>query len=1803
MKHNCHQTKRKMSYVFLTALVVFSMLFSVFIPAFAGSNTQKGNDVWDGKTSTEIKKGSGTKEDPFLVETGANLYYLVQNATSGYFKITNDIYLNDVSDEEWENKLTNKWTLKWSNFKGTLDGDGHTIYGLYNDAAADRMGLFTALQAGATVKSLKISRSRLNNMSANKYAGAVCGMVYGYATFKNCAVDETVSVNSAYAGGIAGAVSLNGEMKFESCYSTAKLSGTKTAGFVANSWNGGSKEKIVINSSYCVNGFFVSKNDGINTYVSNAYSTSGASVTTNPRGINGTVALITTENIKGENAAVNMPGLDWKNTFKTTVLYPDLTFASAIVDPTNYWDGIVSNNYSSGSGTSEDPYLITNVSDLALLVKTSVENGADTLNKYYKITENITVNKIIDSDATQWYTKAGGLSGKGFAGHLDGNGHTISGLYVLNTTDNSYAGLFPMIVSGASVKNIGIINSSFSGKFVGGICGGIIKDNTESAVIDSCFLDDTVKISASDTSGGIIGRTFAALTILNSYTTSNVEAVTKAGGILGDKWSKDTVLTIKGCYTTNKKLFAQGQNISDDSLNNYSSENLNLEQMKGIAAKSNMPGLDWKNTYCLTTGFPALKIFPNDDIVSDYDGGSGTKEDPYRISTGEQLKALANEIKQPANSTAGKYYTLTADIKLNDTSNPNWKENANEWPTQEGFNGRFKGFFEGNGHIISGLYAVSDNTAGRAGLFTCADGGAVIRNVHIRNSFISGKGYAGGIVGYINGTTGEEIKIEGCSVDETVEIKGGHAGGVVGGTSGNTTLKYCYSTASISTGTGGHISALLGNSWTGNNKLIQCYFVGTKGYRFVPDTLDYVYGTVAVKNGDGIVILTPEQMKGNSAKQYMPELDWNNIWQISENGYPTLKVVPYIEEVPFDGEPGTVWTGKVALNFAGGTGTKEDPYQIATGEQLAKLVETGMRVKNDTQGKYYVITNDIILNDVSKSDWIGSAKTWYTQNGRNDYFKGTLDGRGHTVKGIYQKATPLESVTSTYAGLIPVIGAGATVRNIRIENSSIASKGYAGAVVGYAQVAENDKRQASVIGCTVASSVTVTGWTAGGIVGGSPENLNVVACGFVGKLSSSAKGYRSGIVGNTWNAHHTIYNCYSIGYHTYRNDAKKPNKIQNVYGTVSQTGVITVSADKMFGNNAKKFMPKLDWSIWKTVTDGYPVIGNLPDDYTGITTYEGITGNVWSGKLATKFAGGTGTKSDPYLISTPEQLAFLVDKSISEQGATKGKYYKLTHDIKLNDVSKSDWKSKLPNDWYYSSDSSKAFEGHFDGNGHVVFGIYVNETLSSTSFAGLFPVVAYGSVVEKVGISQVFISMKSVDGDKKVRGYVGGIAGYVQVTPKNNADGTDYVKIIQCFGDTTVELSGSFAGGMVCGCPSPVKIENCYFVGALNASLNYSGGMIGNIWVKGASITKSYSHTRNLDPIANNQGSNVTMINTYCTGKNFGDGKKTSHYKIYSEEAAKTLVGFDFKNIWKTVKNGTPVLRVFGSDVYSNRSTPEKIKVSFSTNSEQEIAPIYGNAGTKLVLPVPEEREGYAFDGWYVYKELDVKYAYDIFPSYDITLYAKWISLSVEQNFESYPNTEWDRTDGFEYFKPGVMGYSPRKVHDGSKSMHLKADNSGKETFLVFNDKKLEVGKKYKITYWVLSDSNNSKGDLNLIHSKNPDIWEEKIGYEKIASLNELQSNNWTQLSYTFTANGEYIMIEAVDSDSIYFDSVKVTLLNENGEIGNLKQLSGNVNSQKTEKNANKNTVLVCVVSLGVLVAICGALCAVIFIKKKAKKR
>ena len=96
-----------------------------------------------------------------------------------------------------------------------------------------------------------------------------------------------------------------------------------------------------------------------------------------------------------------------------------------------------------------------------------------------------------------------------------------------------------------------------------------------------------------------------------------------------------------------------------------------------------------------------------------------------------------------------------------------------------------------------------------------------------------------------------------------------------------------------------------------------------------------------------------------------------------------------------------IWDGSIASAFAGGTGTAENPYRIATGAQLAYLASS---VNNGETyaGKNFVLTADIDLN---KRPWTPIANTLSV------VFAGNLDGQGYAVSNVAigSESAPLES--------------------------------------------------------------------------------------------------------------------------------------------------------------------------------------------------------------------------------------------------------------------------------------------------------------------------------------------------------------------------------------------------------------------------------------------------------------------------------------------------------------------------------------------------------------------------------------------------------------------------------------------------------------------------------------------------------------------------------------------------------------------------------------------------------------------------
>lgn len=97
------------------------------------------------------------------------------------------------------------------------------------------------------------------------------------------------------------------------------------------------------------------------------------------------------------------------------------------------WDGTIATSFASGSGTSGDPYLISSAAQLAYLAQ-EVNNGNLAGSHYYSITTDI------DLDNRDW-TPIGNTDANPFAGTINGNGHTISNVYIFNTqsgTDTPY---------------------------------------------------------------------------------------------------------------------------------------------------------------------------------------------------------------------------------------------------------------------------------------------------------------------------------------------------------------------------------------------------------------------------------------------------------------------------------------------------------------------------------------------------------------------------------------------------------------------------------------------------------------------------------------------------------------------------------------------------------------------------------------------------------------------------------------------------------------------------------------------------------------------------------------------------------------------------------------------------------------------------------------------------------------------------------------------------------------------------------------------------------------------------------------------------------------------------------------------------------------------------------------------------------------------------------------------------------------------------------------------------------------------
>lgn len=131
-----------------------------------------------------------------------------------------------------------------------------------------------------------------------------------------------------------------------------------------------------------------------------------------------------------------------------------------------------------------------------------------------------------------------------------------------------------------------------------------------------------------------------------------------------------------------------------------------------------------------------------------------------------------------------------------------------------------------------------------------------------------------------------------------------------------------------------------------------------------------------------------------------------------------------------------------ADSYAGGDGSKTNPYEIATAEQLAKLARD-VNNGNTFRGKYFKLTADI---DLSGGIWMPIGKYYNYGNSNNRLFFGKFDGNGHVIKNMHiqwedvddKKAKSVWGLFSTLQGESSTNLT--TVTNLIIEDARVEKK-------------------------------------------------------------------------------------------------------------------------------------------------------------------------------------------------------------------------------------------------------------------------------------------------------------------------------------------------------------------------------------------------------------------------------------------------------------------------------------------------------------------------------------------------------------------------------------------------------------------------------------------------------------------------------------------------------------------------------------------------------------------------------------------
>jgi len=209
------------------ALLVLAALAWIAVPVSARAET----NVWDGTIASGFAVGTGMENDPYQINTAAELAYFAKSVNDGkwydgeYIILKNNINLNN---QEWTPIGNHS-----NSFRGNFDGRNHTVTGMrISNSSADYVGLFgecTKFNVNSAIKNITVKDSVICGEN-------IVGAIVGYAkeiNIENCrSIGNTIN-GKTDVGGICGKIGGYSVGKVSQCYNSSKVTGRGRVGGIA----------------------------------------------------------------------------------------------------------------------------------------------------------------------------------------------------------------------------------------------------------------------------------------------------------------------------------------------------------------------------------------------------------------------------------------------------------------------------------------------------------------------------------------------------------------------------------------------------------------------------------------------------------------------------------------------------------------------------------------------------------------------------------------------------------------------------------------------------------------------------------------------------------------------------------------------------------------------------------------------------------------------------------------------------------------------------------------------------------------------------------------------------------------------------------------------------------------------------------------------------------------------------------------------------------------------------------------------------------------------------------------------------------------------------------------------------------------------------------------------------------------------------------------------------------------------------------------------------------------------------------